>query len=102
MSSERHRLWRRKMRLPAPEKDCVVCGDAFAPLGRAITCSPECSAERERQRNAKFRDNHREELRARGLRDYYANRERALATQAAYREANREKIAEKQRMKRAR
>jgi predicted nucleic acid-binding Zn ribbon protein len=41
--------WRKKMGLPPPNKHCVVCGDAFQPVGGATTCSSECSAIRKKE-----------------------------------------------------
>jgi hypothetical protein len=92
-------------------KNCVVCGVAFRALGRAITCSPDCSNQNARDYNARWRqarngDNHSRKvdrelaasLRLADRLDYVEERNREY--QRWYAEANRERINAKRRERR--
>lgn len=38
-------------------KNCVICGKPFECYGRAITCSPECRAEKNRRYRREYKRN---------------------------------------------
>lgn len=78
-------------------KPCAVCGVLFPPAGAAITCGPECSAERKRQRERAWFAANPERKRAQSRGWAKRNPEKARASERAWYAANREKVEQKAR-----
>lgn len=59
---------------------CTICGRPFVPTDGSLTCSPECSAALQKQRQARWEKDHREE-RKKYRRERYAEKKQEMTSE---------------------